>query len=654
MDVKVGSPFPLGATWDGQGVNFAVYSQEASAVELCLFDTVEARVETDRIPLIGLTDSVWHVYLSSCKPGQLYGYRVQGEYQPQHGLRFNPHKVLLDPYARAIGRDLHWHDSLFGYRFDDPEQDLSCDERDDAEVAPLAAVIDPTFRWRQDQAPRTPWHKTLIYETHVRGLTMKHPGVPEELRGTYLGLTSKVVLNHLRQLGVTAVELMPIHHPVNERNLVERGLVNYWGYNTLSYFAPNSHYAHTKEPVGIIREFKEMVRRLHQAGLEVILDVVYNHTGEGSHLGPTLSFRGLDNTSYYRLMPDKQRYYQDFTGCGNTLNTQSWPVVRLIMDSLRYWVVEMHVDGFRFDLASVFAREQDGLDFRGSFFSIINQDPVLSQVKLIAEPWDARPDGYQIGKFPPPWREWNGKFRDGIRQFWRGNSHTLGEFASRLSGSNDLYGHHGRDPTASINFVTSHDGFSLHDLVSYNQKHNENNGENNRDGENHNLSWNCGVEGQTDDPHIGALRQRLMRNFIATLFLSQGVPMIRSGDEMAHSQRGNNNSYCQNNEINWLNWILTPEQQNCLLFLQYVSNLRQRHPVLRRRFFFGDGNEVRWLNPAGKNMSESDWYNDHCVGLLLNGHSLPDLDEPGKPSRTDTILILINGSAVEKKFSLPP
>jgi glycogen operon protein len=539
-----GAPYPLGATWDGIGVNFAIFSEHATAVELCLFSGPDATAESGRMALPEQTDMVWHGYLPDVRPGQLYGYRVHGPYAPRAGHRFNPAKVLIGPYAKAVGRSVRRHDSLFGYRTGDPEQDLSIDTRDNAAYAPLAAVVDEAFTWGTDRPPRTPWHETLIYELHVRGFTALNRHVAEGLRGTYLGVASEPALEHLLKLGVTAVELMPVHHHSDEWHLVQRGLTNYWGYNTLSYFAPDTRYAASPTPLESVREFKMMVRALHAAGLEVILDVVYNHTAEGNHLGPTLSLRGIDNTSYYRLRPDDARFYEDFTGCGNTLNMRSPRVLQLIMDSLRYWVLEMHVDGFRFDLASALARELHEVDKLGAFFDIIHQDPVISQVKLIAEPWDLGEGGYQVGNFPVGWTEWNANYRDAVRRFWRGDGGVVSELATRLAGSSDLYGQSGRRPYASINFITAHDGFTLGDLVSYNEKHNEANGEDNRDGENNNLSWNCGVEGPTDNAAVRKLRWRQMRNLMTTLFTSLGVPMISGGDEMARTQRGNNNAYC--------------------------------------------------------------------------------------------------------------
>src|SRR5690606_25429976 len=583
MKVWQGSPYPLGATWDGIGVNFALFSEHATAVELCLFDSPYAGRETHRIPLRERTEQVWHGYLPDVRPGQLYGYRVHGEYDPRKGHRFNPAKLLFDPYAKAVGRNVRWHESMFGFPIGAPD---ARDDRDNAAYAALAAVVDPAFTWADDRPLRRPWHETVIYELHVRGFTKNHPGVAEEHRGTYLGLAAESTIEHLLDLGVTAVELLPVHHHIDDWHLVKQGLSNYWGYNTLGYFAPDLRYSASRSPQESVREFKSMVRTLHAAGLEVILDVVYNHTCEGSHVGPTLSLRGIDNVSYYRLSPGDLRYYEDFTGTGNTLNMRSPRVLQLIMDSLRYWVLEMHVDGFRFDLASALARELHAVDKLGSFFDIMHQDPNLSQAKLIAEPWDLREGGYQMGDFPVGWTEWNGRYRDSVRRSWSSEGGQVSEFATRLAGSSDLYEHTGRRPSASINFVTCHDGFTLADLVSYKHKHNEANGEGNRDGESHNHSMNFGVEGPTDDPAIRAARVQQRRNFMATLLLSQGVPMICGGDEMGRTQKGNNNAYCQDNDISWVNWALADEDKEFLEFTRMLIGLRQRHPVLRRRRFF--------------------------------------------------------------------
>ncbi|MBM3971273.1 MAG: glycogen debranching protein GlgX [Planctomycetes bacterium] len=661
MRVWPGKPSPLGATWDGVGVNFALFSQHAKSVDLCLFDSPDAKQESHRIELPEQTDQVWHGYLPDVQPGQLYGYRVRGDYNPSAGHRFNPSKVMLDPYAKAIGRDVLWSDAMFGYVVGHTAQDLSFDERDNSAGAPLGVVINEEFSWRGDRRPNTPWHKTVIYETHVRGFTRQHPDVPEGLRGTFAGLASKEAIKHLQKLGVTAVELMPVHHHVDDRHLIETGRTNYWGYNTLNYFAPDLRYAAAKTPHEAVREFKQMVLNLHRAGLEVILDVVYNHTGEGNQFGPTLSLRGIDNSSYYRLAYDR-RYYVDFTGCGNTLNMVCPRVLQLIMDSLRYWVTEMHVDGFRFDLAAALARELHEVDKLGAFFDIIHQDPVLSQVKLIAEPWDLGPGGYQVGNFPIGWTEWNGKYRDNIRRFWCSDGSAVSEFGTRLTGSSDLYGHNGRRPYASINFVTSHDGFTLQDLVSYNQKHNEANGEENRDGEQHNITWNCGVEGPTDDPKIIALRERQKRNFFATLLLSQGVPMIRGGDELSHSQQGNNNAYCQDSELSWLNWELASRERDFLEFCRSVVALWHAHPVFQRRYFFqgrpirgGDVRDITWLTSKGLPMTDADWHSEHarCLGILLSGDQIDESDEQGQPITDDTMLVLFNSSPGDVSFVLP-
>jgi isoamylase len=657
-----GKSYPLGATWDGAGINFAFFSEHATTVELCLFDHDEPTTETARIALPEHTDQVWHVYLPDAQPGQLYGYRVHGPYEPAKGHRFNPNKLIIDPYAKAIGRDLQWHDSLFGYKIGDAKADLSFDERDSAPFAPLGAVVDSAFTWGDDRPPRTPWHKTLIYELHVKGFTIRHPDVPEKLRGTYAGVASEATIQHLLRLGVTAVELMPVHHYVDDRHLVERGLHNYWGYNTLSYFAPQLRYASTQSSRMSVQEFKMMVRGLHAAGIEVILDVVYNHTGEGSPLGPTLSMRGADNASYYRLSPEDPRYYMDFTGCGNTLNMQHPRVLQLIMDSLRYWVTEMRVDGFRFDLASTLARELFAVNKLGAFFDIIHQDPILSQVKLIAEPWDVGEGGYQVGNFPVLWTEWNGKYRDCVRRFWKGDGSTASEFATRLSGSSDLYAWSGRLPHASINFITCHDGFTLQDLVSYNEKHNEANGEKNEDGTKDNNSWNCGVEGPTDDPAINALRERQKRNLIATLLLSQGVPMICSGDELSHSQGGNNNAYCQDNEMTWLNWELNADQQAFLEFVCRTAHIWTEQPVFQRRHFFqgrsirgSDVKDISWFNPAGEEMTDADWQAGFikCMGVRLAGDLIGDIDERGDPIKGETLLLLFNAHHEAIPFAVP-
>ncbi|MDZ4780821.1 MAG: glycogen debranching protein GlgX [Planctomycetia bacterium] len=656
-----GRPYPLGATWDGEGVNFALFSENATRVDLCLFDSARTRTEAVALTLPEHTDQVWHGYVPDLEPGQLYGYRVYGLYEPEIGHRFNPSKVLLDPYAKAIGRQIRWSDAMFGYRIGDAAADLTLDARDNAAVAPLGVVIDPSFPWGNDRRPRTPWHKSVIYELHVKGFTMLNSKIPERQRGTYAGLASRAAIDYFHDLGVTAVELMPIHHRADDRHLVERGLVNYWGYNTLAFFAPDVRYSTSRNGRQAVREFKRMVRTLHAAGIEVILDVVYNHSAEGNHLGPTLSLRGIDNAAYYR-QSGGGRYYMDYTGCGNTLNMRHPHVLQLIMDSLRYWVLEMHVDGFRFDLASALARGLHEVDRLGSFLGIIHQDPVLSQIKLIAEPWDLGEGGYQVGNFPVQWTEWNGRYRDSVRRFWRGDGGAVADFATRLCGSADLYNHSGRRPYASINFVTAHDGFTLHDLVSYNEKHNEANGEGNCDGELHNLSWNCGAEGSTDDPSIVELRQRQMRNFLATLFISQGVPMLRAGDEFGFSQRGNNNAFCQDNEISWLDWDLAAWQLELLQFTRRAIQLQRSQPVLQRRSFFQGrplrGVEIKdlhWYDPSGLEMSDGAWDSEfvRCLGVGLSGDDIIERDAQGHQIVGDTLLILLNAHHEAIPFTLP-
>jgi glycogen operon protein len=657
-----GDPYPLGSTWTGVGVNFALFSAHGTKVELCLFDSPNAEKESARIALQEQTDQIWHAFLPDARPNQLYGYRVHGPYEPTAGHRFNPNKIVMDPYAKSVARTIRWADEMFGYTVGHADADLSLDGRDNAAYAPIAAVVDPAFTWGDDRPPRTPWHDTVIYEMHVRGFSIQHPDIPPALRGTYEALTTEAALEHLKRLGVTAIELMPVHHHARDRYLEEKGLTNYWGYNSYGYFAPERRFAASKTPAGAVREFKRMVRALHNAGLEVILDVVYNHTAEGNQMGPTLSLKGIDNASYYRLAEDP-RYYMDFTGCGNTLNMQSPQVLQLIMDSLRYWVLEMHVDGFRFDLASALARELFEVDRLGAFFDIIHQDPVLSQVKLIAEPWDLGAGGYQVGNFPVLWTEWNGKYRDSVRRFWRGDGGTVSELATRLAGSNDLYAQSGRQPYASINFITAHDGFTLNDLVSYNEKRNEANCEENRDGENNNLSWNSGAEGPTDDPAVRTLRERQKRNFLATLMLSQGVPMISHGDEMGRTQRGNNNAYCQDNEITWIDWTLDDEKRALLNFTSKLVRLRHVQPVLRRRKYFqgrrirgGDVKDVAWLAPDGCEMTDEAWNADfvRSLGMLLNGLAIDEADERGQPIIGDTLLVLLNAHSDRVPFTLPP
>jgi len=638
-------------------VNFALFSEHAERVELCLFDP-SGRREIARLPLRWQTDLVWHSYLPEARPGQLYGYRVHGPYNPARGQRFNPAKLLLDPYAKSIVGAIKWSDALFGYRVGHKKEDLSFDRRDSAPGMPKCKVIDPAFTWADDRPPRIPWHQTIIYELHVKGFTQRHPDVPAHLRGTYAALATGPVIEYFKRLGITAVELMPVHVFVDDRHLLEKGLRNYWGYNSIGFFAPDIRYAATD----LTAEFKTMVKTLHSNGIEVILDVVYNHTAEGSQLGPTLCFRGIDNESYYRLNPADPRYHMDYTGCGNTLNMRHPRVLQLIMDSLRYWVLEMHVDGFRFDLASALARELHEVDRLSAFFDIIHQDPVLSQVKLIAEPWDLGEGGYQVGNFPIGWTEWNGKYRDTMRAYWKGDGGVIGELANRLTGSSDLYESNGRRPHASINFVTAHDGFTLHDLVSFNDKHNEANQEDNRDGENNNLAWNCGVEGPTDDPAINVLRAQQKRNFLATLFLSQGVPMLLAGDEMARTQAGNNNAYCQDNELTWVNWDLTSEDRKLLEFAQRMIALNKTHPVFRRRSFF-EGRRVAgtaikdivWLKHDGNEMTDEEWQLSHarCLGVVLAGEALEETDERGRPVQDDDFLLLLNAHHEEISFVLP-
>lgn len=661
MRIWRGSPYPLGATWDGAGVNVALFSEHASRVELCLFDSPDAKQPSETVALPERTYQVWHGYFPEMRPGQLYGFRVHGPYEPQNGHRFNPNKLLLDPYAKAIGRDLTWDDRLFGYSLGHADSDLSFDERDSADVAPLAAVVDTAFTWGNDQPLRIPWENSVIYEVHVKGFTKLMPEVPEAVRGTYAGMASEAAISHLTELGVTAVELLPIHYHVDERFLVERKKCNYWGYNSIGFFAPEPEYFATRDPDRQLHEFKSMVRALHQAGIEVILDVVYNHTAEGNQLGPTLSWKGVDNRNYYHLSPEDPRYYMDFTGCGNTPNTRHPRTLQLIMDSLRYWVTEMHVDGFRFDLAATLGRTQLVVDHMSAFFSIIHQDPILSQVKLIAEPWDVGPGGYQVGQFPVLWAEWNGRYRDCVRKFWKGDGGTVSEFATRLTGSSDLYMDDGRRPTASINFVTCHDGFGLHDLVSYNEKHNEANGEENRDGANDNNSWNCGAEGPTDDTEILELRERQKRNLLVTLLLSQGVPMLLAGDEISHTQQGNNNTYCQDNELTWLNWEMTPAKRSMLEFTQRLIEIRRTQPALqRRRFFHGAPifgtavKDIYWLDNKFEEMTDDAWNAGFvkALGVVLVGAN-GEVDHHGKPIVGDSLMLLLNGHWEPIEFHFP-
>jgi isoamylase len=658
----LGHPYPLGATWLGNGVNFALFSEHAAAIDLCLFDKIDAAQENIRIPMTEQTGQVWHLFLPEARPGQLYGYRVSGPYDPDHGLRFNNSKLLIDPYAKAIAGKVNWADEMFGYTVGDANQDLTRDFRDDAWGMPKSVVIDTGFDWGDDRRPGTPLHQSVVYEVHVKGFTKLCPGVPEDVRGTYAGLGSAAAVDYLKSLGVTAVELLPVQAHVDDKGLLDRGLTNYWGYNTIGFFAPHAEYSSSGDLGGQVNEFKWMVRNLHAAGIEVILDVVYNHTGEGNHLGPTLCFRGIDNISYYRLSSENPRLYLDFTGTGNTFNLLHPRTLQLVMDSLRYWVTEMHVDGFRFDLASALARDAQGVNKFHSFFQAIQQDPVISQVKLIAEPWDIGEGSYQVGNFPSIWSEWNGKFRDVLRSFWRGDEGHIGEVAYRLTGSPDLYQHDGRSPDASVNFVTAHDGFTLTDLVSYNEKHNEANGDENRDGEGNNLSWNCGVEGPADDPKIDIVRRRQRRNFLTTLFLSQGVPMLLGGDEFGRTQHGNNNAYCQDDEISWFKWERDEKQNQLLEFTRRLIQLRRDHPVFRRPKFFrgrrireSEIKDVMWFNPGGEEMSEEEWNSPfvRCLGMLLSGDAADVLNFQGEPVRDDTFLLLINAHHEPIPFLLP-
>jgi isoamylase len=659
MDVWPGRPFPDGATWDGEGTNFSIYSENATAIELCLFDDGGRQTIVD---LTEVTNSTWHGYLPGVGPGTRYGFRVHGPYEPENGHRFNPSKLLIDPYAKAIQGTMDWGPEAYAYELDNPDKDLAYTEVDDAQAVPKSIVIDPTFDWGDDRPPETPWNRTVIYETHVKGFTITHPGIPEDIRGTYAGLAHPAAIEHLQLLGVSAVELLPTHHFLIQQRLADMRLRNYWGYDSIGYLAPYSDYCSSGHKGQQVTEFKSMVRALHEAGIEVILDVVYNHTGEGNHLGPTISFRGIDNSTYYRLMPDDPRFYMDFTGTGNSLNVRHPQVLKLIMDSLRYWVTEMHVDGFRFDLASALARELYDVDRLSSFFDIINQDPILSQVKLIAEPWDVGEGGYQVGNFPPGWSEWNGKYRDTVRDFWRGEHATSAEFAFRLTGSSDLYEWGGRRPHASINFITAHDGFTLQDLVSYNEKHNEANGEGNQDGEPHNRSWNHGVEGPTDNPEIVALRERQKRNFLTTLAVSQGVPMILGGDELGRSQNGNNNAYCQDNEVSWYDWSQRDENLTLLGFTRRLMQFRAQHPVFRRHRFFhgqeiyGSGTEdIRWFDPGGNEMSAETWKEGlaKSLAVFLNGDELPDPGPHGERMTDDSFFLLFNAGEAGIPFKLP-
>ena len=660
MRVWPGNPYPLGATWDGEGVNFALYSEHATGVELCVFDEPNSARPAQRVAITSSTDRVWHAYLPDLRPGALYGYRVDGPYAPEEGLRFNRHKLLIDPYARALTGTIRWSDDLFGYRIGHTAQDLSFDRRDSAGSMPKGVVIDPAFTWGDDRPPATPWSRTVIYECHVRGTTMRHPGVPEQLRGTYLGLASDPVVDHLVDLGVTAVELMPVHHYLNDRRLDERGLRNYWGYNTIGFFAPHVEYA-TSALGQQVLEFKSMVRTLHRAGLEVILDVVYNHTGESDHLGPTLSLRGIDNPVYYRLRSDAPRYHVDFTGTGNSLNILHPRTMALVMDSLRYWVTDMHVDGFRFDLAPVLVRGYEAGQ-PSAFFEIIQQDPVLSTVKLIAEPWDVGPDGYHLGRFPQGWSEWNGAYRDSVRRFWRGDPGQVPELASRLTGSSDVYGHTGRGTYGSVNFVTCHDGFTLTDLVSYEHRHNEANEEDNADGPPENFSRNWGVEGPSDSLRLERLRDRMKRNFLATLMCSQGVRMLLGGDEIGRTQRGNNNAYCQDNEVSWIEWDVDEPAVELSAFVRQLIQIIEDNPILRRRSFLTGQvvagthmKDVTWIRPDGEEMKTDDWADpeNRTLGMLLYGRAVDEVDFRGRSERGETLLLLLNAGARPRSYVLP-
>ncbi len=657
MEIWPGTSYPLGATYDGSGVNFALFSEVAERVELCLID--DDGTET-RIDLPEVDGFVWHGYLPAIQPGQRYGYRVHGPYEPENGHRCDPSKLLLDPYAKAVEGQVENDPALFSYDFDDPEVRNTDDSLG---KTMLGVVINPYFDWGHDRPPRHEYHESVIYEAHVRGLTMTHPEIPEEIRGTYAALGHPAIVEHLTKLGVTAIELMPVHQFVQDTSLQAKGLTNYWGYNTIGFLAPHNAYARADRGEQVT-EFKAMVKALHEANIEVILDVVYNHTAEGNEMGPTISFKGIDNAAYYRLVDDAKEHYYDTTGTGNSLLMRHPHVLQLIMDSLRYWVTEMHVDGFRFDLAATLARQFHEVDKLSAFFDLIQQDPVISQVKLIAEPWDVGDGGYQVGGFPPLWTEWNGKYRDTVRDFWRGEPGSLGEFASRLTGSSDLYEHNGRKPIASINFVIAHDGFTLRDLVSYNEKHNDANGEDGRDGEGHNRSWNCGVEGETDDPEVRALRRRQQRNFLATLLLSQGVPMIAHGDEIGRTQQGNNNVYCQDNELSWVDWDLDEEQRDLFAFTSAVARLRSEHPVFRRRRFFAGSadhggqselGDIAWFQPSGERMGDGDWSDGEArmMTVFLNGKAIPSPDSRGRAVVDDDFLVLFNADHEDHEFVLP-
>jgi isoamylase len=662
ISIWPGKPYPLGAKVSPEGTNFALFSENATGVDLCLFDRPNDAHESARIRMAEVTDNVWHCFLPKITSGQLYSYRTHGVYEPKEGHRFNEFKLLADPYARAIAGLIHWSDVMFAYALGENDGDLDKDVRDNAAGLPKSVVVSDDFDWAGDQSPDVPLAESIIYEVHVKGFSKRCPHIPEEIRGSYAGLASDFSIEYFKKLGVTAIELLPVHHFVNDEHLEKKGLSNYWGYNSIGYFAPHSAYSSSGILGEQVTEFKQMVRRLHAAGLEVILDVVYNHTGEGNHLGPSLCFRGADNMSYYRLSPENRRYYMDYTGCGNSLNMMHPRVLQLIMDSLRYWIVEMHVDGFRFDLASTLARELHEVDRLSAFFDIVHQDPIISRVKLIAEPWDVGEGGYQVGNFPVLWAEWNGKYRDCMRKHWKGDEGTIGEFASRLTGSSDLYQQDGKRPYASINFITAHDGFTLNDLVSYNEKHNEANGEGNRDGDTHNNSWNCGVEGPTDSEEINVLRRRQMRNLLATLFLSQGVPMLSGGDEFARSQSGNNNVYCQDSELSWFSWERNEMQEALTAFVMKLIRFRKEHPVFRRPKFFqgrpirGLGiKDIMWVNAFGKEMNDEEWSTGHAlsVGVLLSGQAMDVHDSRGRPITDDTFALIFNAQPQNLRFRLP-
>ncbi|MFP4095462.1 MAG: glycogen debranching protein GlgX [Cyclobacteriaceae bacterium] len=659
-----GKPYPLGATYDGKGVNFALFSENATSVYLCLFENGSDTEEKVCIRIREQTDHVWHVYIPGLKPGQLYGYRVDGPHLPENGMRFNAHKLLIDPYSKAINGRIEWSNAIFGYPVEEEEEDrhLTMDSRDSAAGMNKSIVIDSEFDWEGVQKPDIPLHRTIIYEVHVKGFTAQHPELDPELRGTYRGMAQPQIIEYFKKLGITAIELLPVHHFVNDKILIDKGLSNYWGYNSIGFFAPYSEYSSSGNMGEQVREFKEMVKAYHEAGIEVILDVVYNHTAEGNHYGPTLCFKGIDNAAYYRLVEGNQQYYMDYTGTGNSLNMLNARSLQLVMDSLRYWVTEMQVDGFRFDLASTLARGLHEVGKLSTFLDTIHQDPIVSQVKLIAEPWDVGEGGYQVGNFPVQWGEWNGKYRDSVRRFWKGDESQVAELANRLSGSSDLYETTGRKPTASINFITAHDGFTLHDLVSYNEKHNEENKEDNRDGESHNLSWNCGVEGPTDDPKIIELRERQKRNFLSTLIFSQGIPMLSMGDEYGRTQYGNNNVYCQDNEISWFDWEWDERQTALCEFTRSLIAIRRDSPVMRRRRFFQgrkvhgtNVRDIRWLRTDGQDMTDEEWNSSYvrCLGMLLNGEAMEEYNEKGERIRDEIYLLLVNSYWEELPFTFP-